>query len=153
MESKKCLRCYHEWVSIVEDPKKCPKCQNPFWNKPRVRNVKGVVVTGQGVVTVVESVISVEPEVAVSAPISVVSQGSLEADIDAMFDRQKVWEYAVVDMGVTGSDKTVKAVIHDPAHKEPKPAPAAKKVSRVNPEAAVKISRSEQLRLMREGKV
>ncbi len=41
----RCLRCEHEWVprGVGEiDPKKpppeprvCPKCKSPYWNKPR----------------------------------------------------------------------------------------------------------------------
>ena len=32
----KCLRCDHEWVPRKEGkPIKCPKCQSPYWDKPR----------------------------------------------------------------------------------------------------------------------
>lgn len=34
---KKCLRCEHEWDSIVESPKTCPRCKSYEWNKERVR--------------------------------------------------------------------------------------------------------------------
>jgi hypothetical protein len=29
----KCLRCYHKWKSTKSNPKKCPCCKNPNWNK------------------------------------------------------------------------------------------------------------------------
>lgn len=32
---KKCLRCGHEWISNVEEPKQCPKCKQYYYNKPR----------------------------------------------------------------------------------------------------------------------
>lgn len=33
----KCERCGHEWVprNWQEEPKVCPKCKNPYWNRPR----------------------------------------------------------------------------------------------------------------------
>lgn len=31
-----CLRCGHSWLPRVESmPLLCPKCKNPYWNKPR----------------------------------------------------------------------------------------------------------------------
>ena len=34
----KCLRCGHEWPSRLERlPKVCPKCNSPYWNKPKVK--------------------------------------------------------------------------------------------------------------------
>jgi predicted Zn-ribbon and HTH transcriptional regulator len=32
-----CERCEYEWVPrIIEDePRICPKCKSPYWNKPR----------------------------------------------------------------------------------------------------------------------
>ena len=33
----KCGRCGHEWIpQITTEPKRCPKCKSPYWNKPRV---------------------------------------------------------------------------------------------------------------------
>lgn len=32
----KCLRCSHEWMSKVKEPKRCPKCKSPYWNKPKL---------------------------------------------------------------------------------------------------------------------
>lgn len=33
----KCERCEHEWVprEIETEPRVCPKCKSPYWNKPR----------------------------------------------------------------------------------------------------------------------
>lgn len=35
----KCERCGHQWVprnqNKKEDPRVCPKCKSPYWNKPR----------------------------------------------------------------------------------------------------------------------
>lgn len=35
----RCLRCGHEWLprdrETTEEPKVCPHCKNPYWNKPR----------------------------------------------------------------------------------------------------------------------
>jgi predicted Zn-ribbon and HTH transcriptional regulator len=32
-----CERCGHKWAprNIKEEPKVCPKCKSPYWNKPR----------------------------------------------------------------------------------------------------------------------
>ena len=35
MNNLKCLRCGHDWVQRVENPKHCPKCISPYWNTPR----------------------------------------------------------------------------------------------------------------------
>ena len=33
-----CNRCKHEWATRnKKDPKYCPKCKSPYWNKPRIR--------------------------------------------------------------------------------------------------------------------
>jgi len=37
-DGHKCLRCTHQWVprkSTKGDPKVCPKCKSPYWNKVR----------------------------------------------------------------------------------------------------------------------
>src|SRR5207245_962730 len=34
----RCERCGHEWVprgDIAGDPRVCPKCKTPYWNRPR----------------------------------------------------------------------------------------------------------------------
>ena len=31
----KCLRCDHEWVLRKLNPKCCPKCMSPYWDRPR----------------------------------------------------------------------------------------------------------------------
>lgn len=38
----KCYRCGHEWIpqNIEEKPKVCPKCKNPYWDRPRQEKKK-----------------------------------------------------------------------------------------------------------------
>lgn len=34
----RCARCSHEWIpraGIEEEPRVCPKCHSPYWNRPR----------------------------------------------------------------------------------------------------------------------
>jgi len=33
----RCERCDHEWVprDINVEPRVCPKCKSPYWNRPR----------------------------------------------------------------------------------------------------------------------
>ena len=35
-----CNRCEHEWIPRVSNPKRCAKCNSPYWNKERVRPIK-----------------------------------------------------------------------------------------------------------------
>jgi hypothetical protein len=38
IELQKCLRCGYEWYPRTPQlPKKCPRCHNPYWNKPKVK--------------------------------------------------------------------------------------------------------------------
>jgi len=30
-----CQRCGHTWTPRTEKPEHCPKCNSPYWNKPR----------------------------------------------------------------------------------------------------------------------
>ncbi|RLG16289.1 hypothetical protein DRN69_01175 [Candidatus Pacearchaeota archaeon] len=40
-----CFRCYHTWRRRKEKlPKVCPKCKSPYWNKPRKRASKEIVI-------------------------------------------------------------------------------------------------------------
>jgi len=33
-----CYRCRHRWLRrMAAEPRWCPNCHSPFWNKPRVR--------------------------------------------------------------------------------------------------------------------
>lgn len=33
-----CNRCYHKWIlKTTREPKNCPHCKSPYWNKPRIR--------------------------------------------------------------------------------------------------------------------
>jgi len=36
IKGNKCYRCGHEWKprDLKEKPEVCPKCKNPYWNKP-----------------------------------------------------------------------------------------------------------------------
>lgn len=39
-----CFRCYHNWKKRkTKTPKTCPKCNSPYWNKPRKRISKGII--------------------------------------------------------------------------------------------------------------
>jgi death-on-curing protein len=40
-----CFRCYHTWKKRIKfrPSKYCPKCKSPYWNKPRRRVSKGIV--------------------------------------------------------------------------------------------------------------
>ena len=38
VQGYRCFRCEHEWVprkSTKAEPRVCPKCKSPYWNKPR----------------------------------------------------------------------------------------------------------------------
>ena len=37
-----CNRCNHKWATKRE-PKNCPSCKSPYWNKERVRKRKEVI--------------------------------------------------------------------------------------------------------------
>lgn len=37
----RCGRCGHEWLpQTTAEPKRCPKCKSPYWNRPRVRFIE-----------------------------------------------------------------------------------------------------------------
>ena len=37
----KCLRCGHIWIPRKpKEPKVCPNCNSPYWNKPKWKGVK-----------------------------------------------------------------------------------------------------------------
>lgn len=38
----KCYRCGHEWrpLNIENKPIVCPKCKNPYWDRPRKEKKK-----------------------------------------------------------------------------------------------------------------
>lgn len=37
----KCLRCGHDWIPRrPQEPKKCPRCASPYWNKPKWKGLK-----------------------------------------------------------------------------------------------------------------
>ena len=39
IQLQKCLRCGHQWYPRrLELPKHCPKCNSPYWNRPKVKN-------------------------------------------------------------------------------------------------------------------
>ena len=43
-----CFRCYHAWKKRKkENPKYCPKCNSPYWNKPRKKISKDIVLKMQ----------------------------------------------------------------------------------------------------------
>jgi DNA-directed RNA polymerase subunit RPC12/RpoP len=38
-EVVQCNRCGYKWIPSSKNPipKRCAKCNNPYWNKPRIR--------------------------------------------------------------------------------------------------------------------
>jgi DNA-directed RNA polymerase subunit RPC12/RpoP len=42
VETLACLRCGNEWTPRKANPKRCPGCQNPNWNRPRTKRRKTV---------------------------------------------------------------------------------------------------------------
>jgi len=41
LKGYKCERCGHEWVPRDKtEPKVCPKCKSPYWNRPRKKVMK-----------------------------------------------------------------------------------------------------------------
>lgn len=41
-----CLRCGHEWMPRKKKtPKMCPKCNSPYWNRRRQKEVKKDLLT------------------------------------------------------------------------------------------------------------
>lgn len=39
----RCQRCGHEWLprkNSKNEPKVCPKCKSPYWNRPRISKKK-----------------------------------------------------------------------------------------------------------------
>lgn len=40
----KCYRCGHEWrpLEVEEKPRVCPKCKNPYWDKPKKEKAQKV---------------------------------------------------------------------------------------------------------------
>ena len=46
-----CFRCYHTWNRRRKNlPKTCPKCNSPYWHKPRKRVLRGFVLKMQELV-------------------------------------------------------------------------------------------------------
>ena len=46
IEGYMCERCWYRWgcrtgsgVRPKEDPRVCPKCKTPYWNRPRRKNI------------------------------------------------------------------------------------------------------------------
>ena len=37
VDGYKCERCSHEWIprNKKENPRVCPECKSPYWDKPR----------------------------------------------------------------------------------------------------------------------
>lgn len=40
LEGFQCERCNHQWAprGKVHEPRVCPKCKSPYWNRPRIIN-------------------------------------------------------------------------------------------------------------------
>ena len=38
VDTLSCTRCHHKWIPrSIKNPKVCPNCNSPYWNKERVR--------------------------------------------------------------------------------------------------------------------
>jgi len=36
-----CERCKHKWVARnSEEPRVCPRCKSPYWDRPRKKKIK-----------------------------------------------------------------------------------------------------------------
>ena len=37
VEAFVCERCQHQWIprDAAEQPKQCPRCKSPYWDRPR----------------------------------------------------------------------------------------------------------------------
>lgn len=45
----RCERCEHEWVPRrEEEPRVCPKCKSPYWNRPRKDTARATQETAKG---------------------------------------------------------------------------------------------------------
>src|SRR6478752_454589 len=43
----RCERCGHEWVPRNDaEPRVCPKCKSPYWNRPRRGTVSDIAIAG-----------------------------------------------------------------------------------------------------------
>lgn len=55
-----CFRCYHTWKKRGKKvPKTCPnrKCHSPYWNKPRSRVSKGIIIKMEETITKIHDMI------------------------------------------------------------------------------------------------
>lgn len=44
----RCLRCKHEWLPKgKEEPRVCPKCHSPYWNKAKRHKTPQIEKTGK----------------------------------------------------------------------------------------------------------
>ena len=55
IEGYRCQRCNHHWAPRngtgyrdKEDPKTCPKCKTPYWNKPRINRARIPIMVESG---------------------------------------------------------------------------------------------------------
>ena len=55
IEGYRCQRCNHHWAPRngtgyrdKEDPKTCPKCKSPYWNKPRTNQARIPIMVESG---------------------------------------------------------------------------------------------------------
>ena len=53
-----CFRCYHAWKKRREkNPKTCPKCNSPYWNKPRKRIQREVILKMEEMIIKIHDII------------------------------------------------------------------------------------------------
>jgi hypothetical protein len=87
-----CLRCGNEWTPRKENPKRCPGCQNPNWNRPRKNRRASVAQLAEQVTLNHEvegstpSGSTTEPE-CVRAPVEQDSLSELKARAEALMGK------------------------------------------------------------------
>lgn len=53
-----CLRCGHIWIPRTDNkPKFCPKCNSPYWDRPRKVKAGGMIYTSTGTPSVICSAV------------------------------------------------------------------------------------------------
>ena len=53
-----CFRCYHNWKKRkLKNPNNCPKCNSPYWNRPRKKVSKGIILKMQEMIVKIHDTI------------------------------------------------------------------------------------------------
>jgi len=43
LPTMECKRCHHKWTPRVPNPRECPRCKSPYWDKERKKRGKEIV--------------------------------------------------------------------------------------------------------------